>query len=126
MPFLDSGFYSIHFHRTIFERKRQSFPLPKAEIYNLLWLALSPFFVLSRQHIAIFGCTFKWDQTQGLNVITSHNSPIILWARRAWKCAIQCPCYLKAEAPGSNKEESHATALSTDFESKKGSPCCLD
>lgn len=33
------------------------------------------------------------------------NSPIILWARRAWKCAIQCPCYLKLEAPLGNKEE---------------------
>ena len=29
-------------------------------------------------------------------------------------------------APVSNKEESHATALSLDFEGKEGSPCCLD
>ena len=56
----------------------------------------------------------------------SQNSPIILWARRAWKCAIQCPCYLKLEALVSNKEESHATALSADFQGEKGSPCCLD
>lgn len=94
---------------------------------NGLPSAVSPDF-LSRHYITIFGGTVKWDRTQELNVIRSYslNSPIILWARRAWKCAIQCPCYLKLEAPMSNKEESHVTALSADFQDKKGSPCCLD